>query len=133
MKKLLLVLLATLVVSAPMALAAAPAEAATNNRTPRCVTYTEWRHIAEGMNFNEVRRLTGTPGRYERGSYVEDSDGTAEQTVTYHQCVGGGRPSRDKYDTISVYYSNYYYDDDYDVQFTGEWQVSYVGSWYSPN
>jgi hypothetical protein len=127
MRKFLIAAATLLAVAAPVAVVAAPADAAV--RSPKCMTKTEWRTLSEGMTRAQVHTATGIWGKQ---TYRTDySDGEIDLDYDYRQCNRYGKPVPGSWNTVSINFDNVDYTEDYDMFFTSQ-QVNYVGAWSAP-
>ncbi len=86
MRKILVGLVATTAVAAPIALVAAPANAAYEGGDRRpCVTANEWKAARTGMTKTAVHALFDTAGRHDYGSA---SNNWIDLHRTYTPCPG---------------------------------------------
>jgi hypothetical protein len=91
MKRIILAATAVAAVSSPLAVAVAPADAATN---PPCASRAEFRTVHNGMTIDRVKRIVGSIGK--QTIYFPPMFGDpAEQSRDTHQCGGYGFISLD--------------------------------------
>lgn len=73
------------------AVLASPAQAATYNSTPGCVTYHEWKYkVHKGMTRQQVANAVGASGKLD--NYYEYGDGSKDWYIEYRQCNRYGKP-----------------------------------------
>ena len=127
-KRIIGIIMATMVAVGLATTVAGSASAETPDKTPHCLTKTEWQRIHKGMTRAQVTRIAGFAGRLD--DYTLWGDGTKSTWVNYRQCLPNGKPAA-AWSYTFMQYDNYKYDYDYDTYIVAPF-VNYKGSWGKP-
>ena len=127
-KRISAIVVAVLAIVGLATVVAGPASAETPDRTPHCLTKTEWQRIHKGMTRTQVTKIAGFAGV--QSDYTLWGDGTKSTWVNYRQCMPNGKPAN-RWSYSFMQYDNYKTDYNYDTYIVKPF-VNYKGSWGQP-